>query len=200
MDNAHLTPERLQSFFDAIVAFSMTLLVVGLAIPESGPKPSTLFELVVLMFPQFYHFAISFFILGSFWKIHHQIFAHVHHVNTMMVRLTMVTLFVICFIPFTSTLSGDASGVANAIILFHFNLLFLGTLFMCQWHYLITREMIHGGPADHYRHLMYRSAIVPVTAIIAIIVAVWEPDISSILYLFMSLFIAIINWRSKNAA
>jgi len=70
----HLAKSRLEALTDGIFAFSMTLLVVGINIPEKAALvQSTPFvtNLLFSLWSDFFHYVLAFLILGAFWLSHH---------------------------------------------------------------------------------------------------------------------------------
>ena len=69
--------------------------------------------------------------------LHHRQFHFVRTVDPVLIRINLLILAFIAFMPFTTNLSGDYSHVPIAVDLFHVNLFIIGTLFLCQWYYLV---------------------------------------------------------------
>lgn len=178
------SPHRLEAFFDAVYAIALTILVLGLSLPEHSENLSV-YQIFEIMLPQLYHFAIAFFILGAFWATHHRLFVLVKKANSMLVRLTFVTLFITCLLPFTSTLAGDNHTDPLSVIFFHVNLFVLGLLFLFQWIYVIRAGLSVPVPTDLFRFILVRSSMVPFIALLAIALAFYYPALSSASYLLI---------------
>ena len=75
-DQYHLSKNRLETLFDAIFAFAMTLLVTGFVIEpiSDSEAPVLLPSYLASMGPEFFSFFIAFFVLASFWLVHHRQF------------------------------------------------------------------------------------------------------------------------------
>lgn len=128
---------RLESLSDGIFAFAMTLLVISLAVPDIPREkaPEVLPGALGSMYPEFMLFVISFFILSGFWVSHHHILEQVRYVDSILVRINILLLFFVVFIPFTTSISGDYSNVLEAVLFFHFNLLAASlTLIAMRWY------------------------------------------------------------------
>lgn len=178
------TPHRLEAFFDAVFAIAMTILVLGLALPDKSTNlaPGQVFH---VMFPQLFHFALAFFIMAAFWASHHRIFAMVKKVDPMLIRFTFIILFVTCLLPFTTTLSGDDHTQKSAVLFFHLNLLILGLLFLVQWIYIVKKGLTGQVPHNLYYYVLWQQCIVPLTATIASITVYFSPSWSSACYLLI---------------
>jgi uncharacterized membrane protein len=181
------SPHRLEAFFDAVYAIVMTILVLGLTLPTDSGKLSSI-QIVEMMFPQFYHFALSFFILCAFWASHHKIFSMVKRVDSLLIRLNFLILFITCLLPFTTTLSGDIHADNSAVILFDLNLLALGTAFLVQWVYIVKAGLSSHVPDKLYNFISIRYLIVPSVSIIACILVPYNVSLSSTSFLLILFF------------
>ena len=133
-----ISKNRLEALFDGIFAFAMTLLVTGLVIqpPSYSEAAAELPSLVAAMHPEFFSFLIAFFVLASFWLVHHRQFSFVRIVDPALVRINLLILAFVVLMPFTTNISGDYSDVQIAVVLFHANMFVLGLLFLIHWYYL----------------------------------------------------------------
>lgn len=186
---AQVTPHRLESFFDAVFAIIMTILVLGLALPDQS-DPGSIMGICILMLPQIVHFAVAFFILAAFWGAHHRLFAALKKLDRMLIRLTFILLFIACLLPFTSTLAGDNHSSGSAVVLFHINMLTLGLLFLIQWIYVNHHQLITPLSGSLYRFIIIKNSIVPCIAILGIGISFLSPEWSSACYFF----IPILEW------
>ena len=73
-------PARVIALSDGVFAIVLTLLVLGLEVPELGPGQS-LGSAVVGLGPKFVAYVISFLMTGMYWVWHRDLFAGVRHVD-----------------------------------------------------------------------------------------------------------------------
>lgn len=184
-------PHRLEAFFDAVFAIVMTILVLGLNLPDNSQFLSP-GEILEEMLPQFIHFALAFFILAAFWSAHHRLFVLVKKVDNILIRLTFILLFITCLLPFTSSLAGDNYTQESALLLFHLNMFFLGLLFLSQWIYINKARLSVPVTQTLYRFIFFKSCIFPLVSLIAIGVLFFSPSWSSASYLLIFAFEALI--------
>ncbi|HOB59206.1 MAG TPA: TMEM175 family protein [Methanoregulaceae archaeon] len=92
---------RLDAFADGVFAIVITLLVLDLAIPEvvEGVMPALLDQ-----WPAFLAYVISFSFVGSLWITHSSITALMKQETPHSYRLTLLMLFFVSLIPFTTKL------------------------------------------------------------------------------------------------
>ncbi|MFA5236758.1 MAG: TMEM175 family protein [Methanoregula sp.] len=143
-----ISKNRLEALVDGVFAFAMTLLVVGLSVPDiPKAEAATLLPAhIATMFPEFLSFLIAFLILASFWIVHHEQFHYLREVNMWVLWLNIFILIFVVLVPFSTNLSGDYSHVMIAPLIFHLNMLALGLLFLIQWQYIIHRPALLTAP------------------------------------------------------
>lgn len=183
---------RLEAFFDAIYAIVMTILVLNLAIPD-GQVPGSMIGIIGMIWPQLFHFGLSFYILASYWRSHHRLFGVLSSLDEIVIKLNLAILFVTCLLPFTTSLAGDLSKNSASSSFFHLNLIILGSLFWIHWKYVYRSGLVRIDPLI-YAIGVQRHVIVPLVAFIALILAWVSPSYSSVAYLFIPV-IQYINTR-----
>jgi uncharacterized membrane protein len=100
---------RVLAFSDGLFAIAMTLLVVGIEIPDLSDK-SSVGELADALdddATSFISFAISFLVIGRYWAAHHLFFARLKAMDRGLVALNMLYLLIIAFLPFPTGLLGN---------------------------------------------------------------------------------------------
>jgi uncharacterized membrane protein len=189
-DNPHrISKGRLETMVDTIFAFAMTLLMFGIAMPESSVNQTAtdLSADLVKLIPEFVLFVIAFLILALFWIEHHRQFHFLKIVDPTILRFNIAILIFIVLIPFTTDMAGAYDGVRIAVLLFHVNILIVGSLFLGQWMYICRCRHICDADfdivieGDRLRLL----AIIPIVAIIGIVVAFFSPPYSLLAYLLV---------------
>lgn len=185
----HLSKNRLEALVDGIFAFAMTLLVTGLVIlplPYSEAA-AELPSLLAAMHHQFFSFLIAFFVLASFWLVHHHQFSFVRTIDTALVRITLCILAFTVLMPFSTNVSGDYPDVQVAVDLFHANMFILGTLFCIHWRYLARNPALTtaGISAQDAANGMRPSLIVPFVSFLGIVLSFASPSWSMAAYLLI---------------
>lgn len=185
-DKYHISKSRVEAMVDGIFAFSMTLLVVTLAVPllTKEQAATELPSRIAAMRPEFFMFFIAFFVLASFWLVHHKHFHIVRTVDSVVIRINLFILAFIVLFPFSTNISGDYPDIWIAVVLFHLNLMVIGILFFIHWYYLIHHPLLlsiepTGREAACGLHL---SLMLPSTALIGIAFASLSPSYSMMVY------------------
>jgi len=184
-----ISKNRLEALFDGIFAFAMTLLVTGLVIqPLSDSKAAAeLPSLVAAMHPEFFSFLIAFFVLASFWLVHHRQFSFVRTIDPALVQITLFILAFTVLMPFTTNVSGDYPDVQVAVDLFHANMFILGMLFLIHWSYLIRNPNLTtaGISAQNAANGVRRALVVPFVSFLGIVLSFASPSWSMATYLLI---------------
>ncbi|MEZ4869502.1 MAG: TMEM175 family protein [Caldilineaceae bacterium] len=105
---ADLGLERLVFFSDAVIAIAITLLALEIRLPATAGEldNAALLHNLLVIFPSYLGYIISFWVIGSFWLSHHRRFRLIVRYDRNLLLLNMLLLMCIAFIPFpTSVLS-----------------------------------------------------------------------------------------------
>ena len=99
-----MNKQRLEAFSDGVFAIVITLLILDIKIPEvqSTALPAAL----VKMLPQLLTYVLSFFIIGLYWHLHHQVAAQIKFIDEAFIWLNLVWLLFVSVLPFPTALLG----------------------------------------------------------------------------------------------
>jgi uncharacterized membrane protein len=189
-DNPYrISKVRLETMVDTIFAFAMTLLMLGITVPESSMSQTAtdLSADLVKLIPQFVLFVIAFLVLAFFWIEHHRQFHYLRIVDPTILRFNIAILIFIVLIPFTTDVAGAYDGVRIAVLLFHVNILIVGALFLGQWMYICRCSHLCDAEFDSAtkRNRFLLLATIPSVAILGIVVAFFSPPYSLLVYLLV---------------
>ena len=177
--------ERLILFSDAVFAIAITLLVIEIKVPElhEGFSDQLLGPELLHLVPKFIGFLISFFIIGLYWTIHHQMFGFVINYDRKLLWLNLLFLMSIVLMPFSSGLYGEYS--VPAAIYMHLpygiyvgNIVFSGIMTYSLWSYLTNpaRNLTEGIPSGSYVRLAKaRSVVVSFVFLLSFLVTLQYP-------------------------
>lgn len=103
--------ERVIFFSDAVFAIAITLLVIDLKVPIIKGAITDQNFLVALLdeLPQISGFILSFFIIGLYWFVHHNIFGFVINYTKKLVWINLIFLFTIALMPFSTAVYSEYS-------------------------------------------------------------------------------------------
>lgn len=97
------------AFSDGLFAIAMTLLVVGIGVPDLKDPDSVgeLADALNNISSSFISFFISFAVIGRYWVAHHQFFSRLRAIDRGLIGLNLVYLGFIAFLPFPTALLGS---------------------------------------------------------------------------------------------
>jgi uncharacterized membrane protein len=183
-----LTKGRLEALSDGIFAFAMTLLVIGLSVPDKSTLvPSNTYALQVLLglYSGFMHYALAFLILGAFWLSQHMQFHSVRTPDKIFTWINLVTLMFVALLPFSASFSGAFSGVPVGAMVFESNLLLIGIGLSVQWWYATNdHRLIEATLKPAYvRKIRFRNLVVPAVSVVGILFALAGNTWSTAIYM-----------------
>ena len=100
---------RVLTFSDGMFAIAMTLLVVGIEVPDI-PDTESVGELADALGDlegSFVSFFISFAVIGRYWIAHHQFFSLLARMDSGLIGLNLIYLCFVAFLPFPTGLFGN---------------------------------------------------------------------------------------------
>jgi uncharacterized membrane protein len=139
---------RMVNLSDAIFAIAMTLLVLGLEVPQV--EAARLPQELASMAPNLLAFLLAFALVAQLWWLHHKLFARLAHLDRGLVALNLALLCAVAIVPFPTGLLGahpdTRAGVLPFIGVFVVLLaLFLGLNLRAQaagaWHRPMPPEL-----------------------------------------------------------
>lgn len=95
---------RLEAFSDGVFSIAATLLVLDIAVHP----PGTLLEQVFNAWPAYLAYLISFFTIGLAWLGHTAITDRLGRTDSIFLRLNLLLLLVVAFLPFPTALIAEA--------------------------------------------------------------------------------------------
>jgi uncharacterized membrane protein len=99
-----VSPSRMEAFSDGVCSIAATLLVLEIAVHP----PGTALELLRREWPAYLGYAISFLTIGAAWLAHNAITDRLTRADSLLLRINLLLLLVIAFIPFPTKLVVEA--------------------------------------------------------------------------------------------
>jgi uncharacterized membrane protein len=97
---------RIEAFSDGVFAIAITLLVLDVGIPAS--ELDDLGSAIFHEWPAYLGYATSFLMIGGIWLAHHGIFRRLRYANDAVMRINLLLLMAVSFLPFPTRLVADA--------------------------------------------------------------------------------------------
>jgi TMEM175 potassium channel family protein len=99
-----LGKDRMEGFSDGVFGFAATLLVLDLAVHP----PGTPLQQVLHAWPSYLAYLVSFLTIGGAWLLHTALTDQLARVDSLFLRLNLLFLLVVVFLPFPTGLIADA--------------------------------------------------------------------------------------------
>ena len=195
-----MSPARIQALTDGIFAISMTLLVLGLDIPDIPAESTSLAlrDTLARDWPKFEDYALSFFLLGLFWITHHQQFHHIKRVNQSFLWLNILVLMLVALVPFSTSVMASFDGVQIAALVFQANLLAIGLTYLAMWQYATADFRLVGREGIDESHIAFTrrvSLVVPGVSLAAMGLTFFTPTWSETVYIACPILVSIMRRR-----
>jgi uncharacterized membrane protein len=136
---------RTETFSDGVFAIAVTLLVLNIQVPASDLHH--LWYGIEHQWPAYLGYATSFVTVGAIWLTHHAILRRLEYVNDTLMRLNLLLLMAVSFLPFPTKLM--AQSIRNvdaeraAVIFYGASLLATSLLLSAMLRAVARRPALH---------------------------------------------------------
>jgi uncharacterized membrane protein len=193
---------RLETFSDGVFAIAITVLVLAIAVPDSG---SSLGPALLRLWPSYLAYAMSFVVIGAIWINHHAMFRHIVRADSWVLILNLLQLMVVAFLPFPTAVLARAflGGVDEPIATSFYGgtLAVLGLFVFSTWSYAARRHRLLDDriSPEKARRLQRRYLVGPVSYTAAAVVGLVVPWVAVLMFIGLNVFYL---WprRSKEGA
>lgn len=141
---------RLEAFSDGVFAIAITLLLLEISVPEGASRD--LLGAFSKQWPSYLAYLVSFATIGAAWLAHSTITHYLHGVDALFLRVNLLLLLLISFLPFPTGLVADhvrdvnAERVATSIL--GIKLLLIALVVSAMWRYAVRRELVRPDAGD----------------------------------------------------
>jgi len=187
-----MSKSRFEAFSDGVFAFAITLLILGVVLPEFHPSPPTENALTLALlhlWPNVLVYFLSFGVIGIMWQNHHALYRLVCRVDRMTVFLNLGLLAATVFIPFATSTLGSYLLMRPAAALYGLTLTLCSTMYNLMLNHLVRS----GAFASHVGEATIRQTVVAyrvgwATYAIAMLVSLVAPAVSVTLYVLIAAY------------
>lgn len=182
---------RLEAFSDGVFAIAITLLVLDVAVPASAERH--LLRSVIDLWPSYLGYVVSFSTIGAMWLGHNAITEYLDHANAVFVRLNLLFLLFVAFLPLPTKLFADfierESSERVAVTIYGIALLLTSTLLLALWRYAVHARLVRPDAADEEIQFLTQRLTPGLGGYLVLIVAgLFVPLIAVIGYLAIALY------------
>jgi uncharacterized membrane protein len=192
--------DRIIFFSDGVFAIAITLLVIGLQVPElpSDVANSELSRRLLDEWPRALSYAVSFAVIGLYWIGHHRIFGHIRRFDHSLILLNLVFLGLIAFLPFPTAVLGRYGDHRSAVVLYAGSLALAGLASTALWLYAWQAKLADVAPRRG-RYLAARTAVPVVVFGCSIPIAFLSPAAAQLSWLSLLIVRRIVESRYGDA-
>lgn len=186
-----LTKTRMEAFSDGVMAIAITLLVLDLALrPPGDPLHQFLGG-----WPTYLAYVVSFLTIGAAWIDHNALTDRLERVDTVLLRLNLLFLLLVAFLPFPTRLV--ASGLEETIapervatVLYGLTLLSIQVMFFAMDAYTRREHLVQSGAvAPDLRDERTKFRYVVIAYVVTIGLAFAVPTASVVLCFAIAVFL-----------
>jgi TMEM175 potassium channel family protein len=142
----HFETGRLEAFSDGVFAIAITLLVLELSVPEDDFDD--LLAGILDQWPSYLAYLTSFLTIGGVWLVHHAIVRRMRYADTWFVRVNLLLLLAVSFLPFPTKLVAEAiastSAERVAVLFYGATLFVISAIVAAMGRYVAAREAFAG--------------------------------------------------------
>lgn len=201
MSSNHLPRHRLDAMIDAVLAITMTLLVLELGVPDA--LEHGVWDAIDELQPKLISWVISFLILAQFWKSQVHAFRGVEHVDNRLFRIMVLWLLFTTVLPFTTSLIGEHNEDIASHIIYAANLIVIELVVVARNLYLRGHPELYA-PGEHVNAAglgWSGAAAVTICALLSIAVAAYvSTDYASLSYVLLFPIGVVLGWGRKRQA
>jgi uncharacterized membrane protein len=185
--------DRLSAFSDGVFAIAITLLVLSIEVPDFDEQ--SFGDAWEDMWPQLVSYALSFVVVGIYWKSHHRMFRTLRRVTPRLLNLNLLLLGFVALIPFPTEILGNSGSETPAVVLYSSVLAAAGFASTTLWWYLMHDQLVAPVPPDQARATVIRAGIAPTVFALSIPLALVSPVMAQLFWLMIVVANLLVNRR-----
>jgi uncharacterized membrane protein len=189
--------ERINAFCDGVFAVAITILVLGIQVPDI-PVDRAAVELgpaLLKMLPQFAGHVVSFAILGIYWVGHHNQLLHVRRHDRTYLWLTILFLLCVATMPFPTALLIRYHTQQIAVIVYASGLIVTGLALDLLWWYATRRHhLVSASMEPEFIRFVHRRVLTaPMFYAVAIAVSFISVTLAELIFAITAIYYIIPN-------
>jgi uncharacterized membrane protein len=193
---------RLEAFSDGVFAIAVTLLVLDLGVAATAGQD--LGAAIRDLWPSYLAYVASFSTIGAAWLGHNAITEYLERADAAFVRLNLLLLLFVSFLPFPTRLVAEFihqdKAERVAVTFYGIVLLLSSVLLQVLWRYAVRAHLVRPDTADEEVELLTERLTPGLGAYVVLIVAgLFLPIIAVIGFLGIALYY-IIPFRRLSAS
>ena len=186
---------RLEAFSDGVFSIAITLLVLEIAVPLAAERD--LVGALAGAWPSYLAYVISFLTIGWVWIGHAAITSQMARADGLFLRLNLLLLLVVAFLPFPTRLMADYFGKSDpervAVVFYGLVLVSIAALLVGLWRYARrSHELLRSEVSqDEVSTLAAKATPGLLLLLLATAVGVVVPTLGALCFLAVSAYLVI---------
>ena len=184
----------MEAFSDGVFAIAVTLLVLEIAVPAGSGDD--LLGALGDQWPSYLGYLVSFATIGAIWFAHTVITEYLDHADSVLIRLNLLLLLVVSFLPFPTKLLAEFADEREpervAATVYGINLVLALIMVSVIWRYAVREQLVRPDLADQDVQTLTKR-LTPTLGLYAvmIVLGLFLPTVAVFGYLVLALFILI---------
>lgn len=181
----------MEAFSDGVFAIVITLLILDIKVPNV--EPVDLPAALVNILPQILTYILSFFIVGLYWRFHHQVAAEIKLIDENFIWLNLMWLLFVSVLPFPTSLLGRYPFQPIPLAIYGANLILINVSGFVIHLYFQRRPHLRYRPMSRAELRATAPIYIIVNSLYAIAIgsAWFLPWLSYLIYFFILLWVTI---------
>jgi TMEM175 potassium channel family protein len=189
---------RIEAFSDGVFAIAITLLILEVGVPES--EFDNLWRGIGHQWPSYLAYVTSFITIGGLWMAHHGTFRRLQYADAMVMRLNLLLLMAVSFLPFPTGLMAEAirdtDAERAAVVFYGLTLFSISILLRVLWGGILRHPDLLNPDVSEQEIKAIRRAATPNIGFYAavIVLSVLVPKVAVFGYLVIAIAAV---WRAR---
>lgn len=184
--------ERIAFFSDAVFAIAITLMAIEIHPPivHRGDTAAMVWDQFKELLPEFLGLLVSFWLIGSVWLRHHQLFRYVDNFDMRFMAINLWMLFTIILFPFSTSYLFNSlfhGGNSKLQVFFYLGVPFFCNIILYRMYKLVNKKHLKGQADMAFRKAVFSLGGMVIGFALAIVwTAIVPLDYQPFGYLFLS--------------
>lgn len=169
---------RALAFSDGVFAIAITLLVLGIDVPDlSGPGlEHRLLDALADLLPSLASYCLSFAVIGLLWLRHHRLFSRIRRLDGGALWLNLLVLALVALMPFSTNVIGKYGSEPAGVGVYALNIGLAGFAYTALWLHCVRGELLGERlTGDEMRAELVLRGMIPVGFFVSIPLAFVDP-------------------------
>lgn len=165
--------ERIAFFSDAVFAIAITLMAIEIHPPQinKGDTDAVAWEKFKELLPEFLGLFVSFWLIGSAWLRHHQLFKYVDNFDIGFMTINLCLLFAIILFPFSTSFLFDSifhGGITKLQVYFYLGVPLASNFVLYLMYKRVNKKHLKGAADTNFRKAVFGQGAMIFSFILAI--------------------------------